>query len=309
LKHFLYIQCEKNEREENLEYMNRFSRLLESAKPQGFRFYAEIKDPSGYFIPPLPISDGLRKLFEGHKLPGNFQTNDVADIIEYYKRLSGEYGFSVDVPELMLTFEADKLLQQRKTAVAVGVCEYQLSLYPKALNALWRLGEIYRNLGEFERAREYYREFLKIRDVDASFVQNSLNRVEKIINESAAYRIEQTIQKQGIQAGLKKFREIKSDPNNALYFSENEFNAMGYRFMGSGKMSEAVEVFKMNVELYPSSANVYDSLGEAYMNKGDTVNAIKNYKRSLELNPENTNAVEMLKRLEKKQTFYEANKR
>ena len=74
-------------------------------------------------------------------------------------------------------------------------------------------------------------------------------------------------------------------------------------------MDEALEVFKMNVELYPCSANVYDSLGEAYMNIGDTANAIKNYKRSLELNPENTNAVEMLKRLEKKQTFYEANKR
>lgn len=81
---------------------------------------------------------------------------------------------------------------------------------------------------------------------------------------------------------------------------ESEFNAMGYRLMGNGKIREAIEVFKLNVELHPDSANAYDSLGEAYMNSGDKKNAVKNYKKSLELNPENNNAKEMLKRLEKK---------
>jgi len=99
---------------------------------------------------------------------------------------------------------------------------------------------------------------------------------------------------------VKKYREIKSDPENKLYFDENEFNAMGYRLMAKRKIEEAIEVFKLNVELHPESANVYDSLGEAYMNSGDTKNAIKSYKKSLELNPENDNAKEMLKKLEKK---------
>jgi tetratricopeptide (TPR) repeat protein len=107
---------------------------------------------------------------------------------------------------------------------------------------------------------------------------------------SAAYRIEQEINKSGIRAGLKKFCEIKSDPENKLYFEESEFNAMGYRLMGNGKIREAIEVFKLNVELYPDSANVYDSLGEAYMNSGDAKNAISNYKKSLQLNPDNDNA-------------------
>lgn len=66
------------------------------------------------------------------------------------------------------------------------------------------------------------------------------------------------------------------------------------------KTREAIEVFKLNVELHPDSANAYDSLGEAYVNSGDKKNAVKNYKKSLELNPENNNAKEMLKRLEKK---------
>jgi tetratricopeptide (TPR) repeat protein len=121
-----------------------------------------------------------------------------------------------------------------------------------------------------------------------------------MINGSAAYRIEQAINTDGIEAGLEKYREIKNDPENKLYFEESEFNAMGYRFMGTARMKEAIEIFKLNVELNPESWNVYDSLAEAYMNSGDNKNAIENYKKSLELNPENTNAKEMLEKLEKK---------
>jgi len=75
---------------------------------------------------------------------------------------------------------------------------------------------------------------------------------------------------------------------------------MGYRLMGARKMKEAIEIFKLNVDMHPKSANVYDSLAEAYMNRGDTEKAIRNYKKSLDLNPDNTNAKEMLEKLEKK---------
>lgn len=300
LKSFLYIKCEKDERPQDLEYAENFSRLLGSHTPKDFRFRVEIREPSGYFITPLPFREGLRMLFAGHKLPDNFQTNTVKDVIDYYEKLSEKYGFTVDPPSHMLTFEGDKLNGQRKTQEALEVFEYQLSLYPRSLNALWQLGETCRGIGEFERAREYYRKFLAIRDIDVAMVKNRLNQMERIINESAAYRIEQEIDKNGIEAGLAKYSEIKSDPGNKLYFEENEFNAMGYRLMGKGKINDAIAVFKLNVELHPDSFNVYDSLGEAYMNSGDTKNAIENYKKSLELNPENANAKEMLKKLEKK---------
>jgi Tfp pilus assembly protein PilF len=75
-------------------------------------------------------------------------------------------------------------------------------------------------------------------------------------------------------------------------------NALGYQYLQSGKVSEAIELFKLNVTAYPEAPNTYDSLGEAYMKHGDKDLAIKNYSRSLELNPDNTNAAEMLKRLE-----------
>jgi tetratricopeptide (TPR) repeat protein len=300
LNNFYFIKCEKNERPKDLEYVENFAKLLESHTPDDFRFKLEIREPSGYFIAPLPFKEGLRMLFAGHKLPENFQTNTVKDIIAYYEKLSEEYGFAVDVPSHMLTFEGAKLSQQGKTQEAIEVFEYQLSLYPKSLNALWQLGESYRGMGEFERAREYYKKFLDIRDIDVAMIHYRLNQVERIIARSAAYRIEQEIEKSGFKAGMKKFRALRSDPEKKLYFEENEFNAMGYRLMGKAKIEEAIEVFKLNVDMHPDSANAYDSLAEAYMNSGDVKNAIKNYKKSLELNPENDNAREMLKKLEKK---------
>ena len=57
--------------------------------------------------------------------------------------------------------------------------------------------------------------------------------------------------------------------------------------MADGKLKEAIELFKMNVQLYPESWNVYDSLGEAYATAGETALAIQNYEKSLQLNPKN----------------------
>ena len=59
----------------------------------------------------------------------------------------------------------------------------------------------------------------------------------------------------------------------------------------------AIEIFKINVDLYPGSAGVYDSLGEAYMKNGQKDLAANNYEKSLQLNPQNNNAVNMLKQL------------
>jgi tetratricopeptide (TPR) repeat protein len=117
--------------------------------------------------------------------------------------------------------------------------------------------------------------------------------------ESAAQAMQQVIEESGIQAAIKKYHKMKEDQKAKYYFGENDFNALGYRLMGSGKIDEAIEVFKLNIDAFPESWNVYDSLAEAYMTKGANDLAIKYYKKSIILNPENTNAKEILKRLEK----------
>lgn len=109
-----------------------------------------------------------------------------------------------------------------------------------------------------------------------------------------------TIRHQGIAAGLAQYRELKEKRSENYAVNENEMNGAGYALLQEGKVKEAIEVFKLNVEAFPGSSNVYDSLGEAFMINGDRELAIKNYRRSLELNPANMNAIEMVKKLQDK---------
>jgi glyoxylase-like metal-dependent hydrolase (beta-lactamase superfamily II) len=129
--------------------------------------------------------------------------------------------------------------------------------------------------------------------------QNNLRFVWYKISDtqSAAQTLRQIMLDSGIKAAVDKYQAIKSTPSDKVYFDEAEFNRLGYQLLGENKVKEAIEIFKMNVEMYPESWNVYDSLGEGYMNDGQKELAIKYYKKSLELNPGNENGKAMLRKL------------
>ena len=110
--------------------------------------------------------------------------------------------------------------------------------------------------------------------------------------------LERTINEKGAEAGIAHYRDLKAKQSATYDFSEPELNTLGYRIMRAGKVKEAVEVFKLNVEMFPNASNTYDSLAEAYMNLDQRDLAISNYKKAIELDPKNTAAVNMLKRLE-----------
>jgi len=117
--------------------------------------------------------------------------------------------------------------------------------------------------------------------------------------QSLAQTLRGDIAASGLEKAIAAFRSNKAKESE-YYQSENELNGLGYELLGQKKLTAAVEVFKLAVELYPKSSNVYDSLGEAYMVSGNKENAVKNYEKSLELNPANTNAKDMLKTLKSK---------
>lgn len=101
------------------------------------------------------------------------------------------------------------------------------------------------------------------------------------------------------KAGLEQYRNTRKALPAEKVLSERRINSVGYWLLGKKKIKEALEVFKMNVEDHPKSADAYDSLGEAYMVAGNKAEAIKNYQRSLDLNPANDNARQMLLNLER----------
>ena len=104
-----------------------------------------------------------------------------------------------------------------------------------------------------------------------------------------------TVLQKDVAAAVKQYRELKAGSTAGEYdFGEMELNRLGYRLLQTKKVAEAIEIFKLNVEVYPQSSNVYDSLGEGYKVHGDKDLAIANYKKSLELDPKNTNATAKL---------------
>jgi CubicO group peptidase (beta-lactamase class C family) len=115
---------------------------------------------------------------------------------------------------------------------------------------------------------------------------------------SAVADLYSSLVEEGLDAMVGVYRQMEAaDPESRL-FSEAALNGFGYQLLGTGRTTEAIAVFRLNVEAYPKAFNTYDSLGEAYMNSGDYDQAEANYRRSLELNPENANARVVLKRIE-----------
>lgn len=80
---------------------------------------------------------------------------------------------------------------------------------------------------------------------------------------------------------------------------EVELNNWAYRMMAYDQQTEALEIFKLNVYLFPKSWNAYDSYGEVLLKIGDKKKSIEMYKKSIELNPKNANGKEMLSKIEK----------
>jgi TolA-binding protein len=66
-------------------------------------------------------------------------------------------------------------------------------------------------------------------------------------------------------------------------------NTYGYSLLGSGKVDEAIAVFRQNVEKYPASWNTYDSLGEALAVAGKKADAITNYQKARSMVRDETN--------------------
>ncbi len=72
---------------------------------------------------------------------------------------------------------------------------------------------------------------------------------------------------------------------------EGRLNMMGYQYSAQKKPRDAVAIFEMVTQLFPTSANAWDSLGEAKLAAGDKAGAKACYQRSLELAERSTELI------------------
>ena len=83
----------------------------------------------------------------------------------------------------------------------------------------------------------------------------------------------------------------RSNPRSHLT-TEETLNQLGYDLYGRTQKDAAIEIFRLNTELYPASGNAYDSLAETYLRMGDEARAKELYARALAVEPDYTNAKE-----------------
>jgi len=70
-----------------------------------------------------------------------------------------------------------------------------------------------------------------------------------------------------------------------LVSNEYELNSLGYLLLKHRQLAEALNIFRINANLYPQSANTLSSLGEGYLEYGDKTKAVSFLEKSLEYDP------------------------
>lgn len=105
------------------------------------------------------------------------------------------------------------------------------------------------------------------------------------------------IEREGIDAAVAHYHELKSEKADAFDFSEQQLNELGCVYLNRGDIDIAKRLLALNIEMYPEAFNVWDSMGEAHMKAGEKDKAIAHYRKALELNPGSTNARQMLAKL------------
>ncbi len=110
------------------------------------------------------------------------------------------------------------------------------------------------------------------------------------------------VQKGSADKAYEIAQQYISDPQRRYVASdmENKLNNLGYDFMGRNEVTKASEVFRINMKLFPESANTYDSYGESLWKLGKTEEAERYYKKALQMDPDGVvgeNAKAMLERI------------
>ena len=145
---------------------------------------------------------------------------------------------------------------------------------------------VYKNNIEIGRINEYpvqscERDLLSILQNNYSPNYKSFATVNSWLNNNTL--IDSNVNVRGLSSQVKH-----------LVSDENELNSLAYLLLNKNMHKEAMAIFRINANLYPTSANVISSLGEAYLQTGEKEKAIGVLEKSLEFYPSPTLLKEVL---------------
>jgi CubicO group peptidase (beta-lactamase class C family) len=250
------------------------------------------------------------KNLDGQKFGEAKLSNNYAEFPPFRRTASGMNSTAEDIARWIIALQQGKLL---KTKTALDTL-WTAGTYNNGLPTQWALGWMIKPRSQHRaviatgggRAAFFvYPDddlaVVVLTNLAGAFPEEFIDELAGVYNPEIAASdpvtaLRMELRKRGYEHSFEVFNELKKKNPN-FQPSETDLNDWAYRMLnGGGKPKEALEIFKLNVLLYPESANVYDSVAEAYAANGERELAIKNYKRSLELDPKNTQAIEQLKK-------------
>jgi tetratricopeptide (TPR) repeat protein len=184
-------------------------------------------------------------------------------VIEYYTaRMTGWYEFLAWL--VGMSGGRDEALTQFHIVAEKGkYCKTE------ALFVLIALYRFYEN--DYDQVRELGNKFIE-KHPDNLFVAGQMQQMKFLV----------LVQEKGVD-----FLRAEFDSLGTKYNITNPgiLNTLGYSYLNQNLYDEAIEILKINIELFPDVANGYDSLSEAYLTTGNAEMAIKYSKLCLKKLP------------------------
>jgi tetratricopeptide (TPR) repeat protein len=116
-------------------------------------------------------------------------------------------------------------------------------------------------------------------------------------------KLKRTFDHYGIDSTIKQYRTLREQFYGGFTYNFKEWTLVRLAELISDdttKASAAIQVLKLNIELYPTFAFSYARLASIYEGEGNTGAAVENYEQALKLDPNNRMAKGKLERLQQK---------
>ena len=142
-------------------------KLLKRAKASGFAWGAELMADEDHGSVVLRSHyHGLRKIFEGWRLPRDRNAGGypgtVDDLKRHYGQLSERFGYAIPVPELTVNQIAYQRLLRKDVRGALPFFRWNVELFPESANVHDSLGEALETAGKNVEALASYEKAVEI---------------------------------------------------------------------------------------------------------------------------------------------------
>ncbi|MFB9079165.1 serine hydrolase [Flavobacterium procerum] len=264
-------------------------------------------------IPHMAPTYFWRKSLDGEVLPEPKLINNYFEFPYFRRTSSGLNSTSEDLAKWIIALTSGKLLSKASLEQM-----WQPSKFNSGKTIPWVLGwgmnklrSKHRAIGMSGGGRAAFLVYpeddlsvIVLTNLGGSYPEDFLEELAGIYNgditkSDPVTLLRTTLREIGFDKAI-RFTEQEKKANPYFVPDEFELNEWAYRLAAKEQNQEALEIFKLNVHLFPQSWNVYDSYGEILLKTGDQKKAIAMYQKSVELNPKNEHGLQVLQNMLKK---------